>query len=479
MQILFVTSEMSPLAKTGGLGDVAAALPAALRAQGIDARVILPGYPAALATAAHFAPVVQDLALPGGHRATIRLGTGPGEVPLYLIDAPSLYDRPGGPYGPPGGGDWSDNHLRFAALGFAAAEIGREGAAGWRPDIVHCHDWQAGLAPAYLQLAGTHRPATIMTIHNLAYQGQFSPHLYGELGLPYGMYAIEGIEYYGGIGFLKAGLYYADRLTTVSPTYAREIQSSDQGMGVEGLLRARSAVLTGIINGIDTALWDPATDPHLPATYDPANLRGKALDKAELRAALGLAPVPGAPLFGIVSRLTWQKGVDLVCGALSALGETGAQLVVLGSGDGDLESALADAAARHPDRVAVRIGFDEGLAHRIQAGCDSILVPSRWEPCGLTQLSALRYGALPLVRRAGGLADTVTDVGTRGGTGFVFEHAYIADLEDALRRVAASFPRRATWRAAQRRAMAQDVSWAEPAKSYTALYADAIAARAA
>ncbi len=479
MQVLFATSEMAPLAKTGGLGDVAGALPQALRAAGADARVILPGYREVLAAARHFAPVAAGLALPGGHYATIRLGTGPGGVPLYVIEAPTLYDRPGGLYGPPGGGDWPDNHVRFAALGFAAAAIGRDGAAGWRPDVVHCHDWQAGLAPAYLQLAGADRPATVMTIHNLAYQGQFSPHLFGELGLPYGMYGIDGVEYYGGIGYLKAGLYYADRLTTVSPTYAREIQSADQGMGLDGLLRARAGVLTGIVNGIDTAIWDPANDPHLPASYDPANLRGKARDKAELRGELGLAPAPGVPLFGIVSRLTWQKGVDLVCGALPALVQTGAQLAVLGSGDGDFESALADAAAQNPGSVAVRIGFDEGLAHRIQAGADVILVPSRWEPCGLTQLSALRYGALPLVRRAGGLADTVMDVGDRGGTGFMFDHAFVPDLDAAIRRAAGFFPRRPLWRATQRRAMAKDVSWAEPAKKYAALYADALAARAA
>ena len=479
MQVLFVTSELAPLVKTGGLGDVAAALPVALRAAGVDARVILPGYPAALAVARHFAPVATGLALPGGHHGTIRLGIGPGDVPLYLVDAPSLFDRPGGPYGPPDGGDWPDNHLRFAALGFAAAAIGREGAAGWRPDIVHCHDWQAGLAPAYLQLAGAHRPATVMTIHNLAYQGQFSPHLFGELGLPYGMYGIDGVEYYGGIGYLKAGLHYADRLTTVSPTYAQEIQTAEQGMGLDGLLRARASLLTGIINGIDTALWDPAQDPHLPVRYSADNIRGKARDKAELRAELGLDPVPGAPVFEIVSRLTWQKGVDLVCGALGALEQAGAQLAVLGSGDGDLEVALTDAATHHPDRVAVRIGFDEGLAHRIQAGADLILVPSRWEPCGLTQLSAMRYGALPLVRRAGGLADTVTDLTDREGTGFVFDHAFVPDLDAAIRRAAAQFPRRAAWRAAQRRAMAQDVSWAEPAKRYAALYDETLAARTA
>lgn len=479
MRVLFVTSELAPLAKTGGLGDVAAALPAALRAAGVDARVILPGYPAALAGAGHFAPAVPGIALPGGHHGTIRLGTGPAEVPLYLLDAPSLFDRHGGLYGPPGGGDWPDNHVRFAALGFAAAAIGRDGAAGWRPDVVHCHDWQAGLAPAYLELAGRGRTATVMTIHNLAYQGQFSPHLFGALGLPEAMYSIDGVEYYGGIGFLKAGLYYADRLTTVSPTYAEEIQTAEQGMGLDGLLRTRAGVLTGIINGIDTAIWDPAQDPFLPAPYGPANLRGKSFDKAELRSELGLAPIPGAPLFGIVSRLTWQKGVDLVCGAFPALERAGAQLVVLGSGDGDLEASLADAAAQRPGRVAVRIGFDEGLAHRIQAGADVVLVPSRWEPCGLTQLSALRYGALPLVRRAGGLADTVTDLADRGGTGFLFDHAFVADLDIAIRRAASHYPRRAAWRAAQRRAMARDVSWAEPARRYAALYRDAIAARAA
>ncbi len=216
-------------------------------------------------------------------------------MPLYVIDAPTLYDRPGGPYGPPGGGDWPDNHLRFAALGFAAARLGRDGAAGWRPDVVHCHDWQAGLAPAYLQIAGAPRPATVMTIHNLAYQGQFSPHLYGALGLPDGMYGIDGVEYYGGIGFLKAGLYYADRLTTVSPTYAREIQSADQGMGLDGLLRARANVLTGIVNGIDTAIWDPADDPLCRRPMGRASCAARRATRPSCATSWGSRPCPARP----------------------------------------------------------------------------------------------------------------------------------------------------------------------------------------
>jgi starch synthase len=335
----------------------------------------------------------------------------------------------------------------------------------WRPDIVHGNDWQSGLAAAYLALAGRPRPATVFTIHNLAFQGLFPASVMAELDLPPASFAIEGLEYYGQVSFLKAALWYADKLTTVSPTYAEEIQAEPLGFGLQGLLHGRADDLVGILNGVDTAAWDPATDPHLPVRYDAKRLGTKARAKEGLRRELGLGDAPG-PLAVAITRLTEQKGMDLVLAALPALLAAGGQLALLGAGDGALEAAFAAAARQSPGRVAVRFGYDEKLAHRLQGGGDVVLVPSRFEPCGLTQMYGLRYGTLPLVRRTGGLADTVRD----GETGFVFDAATPAAFAEAWRRAAAAFADRNRWRAMQRRAMRVDVSWRGSAERYLALY---------
>ena len=471
MKVLAAASEVFPLVKTGGLADVMGALPAALAKQGLEARTLLPGYPAVLAALQAAEPVHAYPALHGG-AARILAGHAAG-LDLFVLDAPHLYDRPGNPYTGPDGRDWPDNPQRFAALARAAADIGLGAVPGWVPGAVHCHDWQTGLAPAYLALAGGARPRTVMTIHNLAFTGQVPMALWRELGLPPEALGTDGVEFYGAIGFMKAGLYYADAITTVSPTYAAEIQTPAFGCGFDGLLRARSTALHGILNGLDTAVWDPWTDQHLPARFRKGHLRNRAKCKAALQAGLGLRADPAAPLFGLVSRLTGQKGLDLVLDALPTLRELGGQLAVVGSGDAALEQGLRAAAAAHPGQVAAVIGFDEALSHQVMAGSDAILVPSRFEPCGLTQLAALRYGALPVVSRVGGLADTVIDANEaaiRSGvaTGVVGE-ASSDGLRRSLARTAALWRDAAAWGQAQRAGMAAELGWAGAAGQYAAL----------
>jgi starch synthase len=464
MKVLFVTPEALPFVKTGGLGDVAAALPAALAGLGVDVRLLVPGYPAVLDGLAGARPVAELTGLPGQvGAARLLAGASPGGAPVYAIDCAALYARPGNPYLGPDGADWPDNYRRFGTLGRVAADWPVQ---GWRPDIVHCNDWQSGLAPAYLALAGLlPRPGTVFTIHNLAFQGLFPPRVMAELGLPPASFSVQGLEYYGQVGFLKAGLWYADKLTTVSPAYAREIQEEPLGFGLQGLLHGRADDLVGILNGVDTAVWDPGRDPHLPVRYTAQRLERKADAKQALRRALGLGDMPG-PLAVAVTRLTEQKGMDLVLAALPRLLASGAQLALLGSGDAALEAAFAEAARRAPGQLAVRLGYDEPLSHQLQGGGDIVLVPSRFEPCGLTQMYGLRYGTLPLVRRTGGLADTVRD----GETGFVFEAATPDAFADAWRRAAAAFADAALWRRMQRRAMTVDVSWKSSAERYLTLY---------
>lgn len=461
-----MTPEAYPLVKTGGLGDVSAALPSALRQLGVDVRLLLPGLPAVLGGLARLRTVSALGNLPGGFAGRLLRGEAPSGVPVYAVDVPLLYDRPGNPYLDADGLDWPDNHFRFAAL--AAASRGTLGR--WRPDIVHGQDWQAGLAPAYLALGGSPRAGTILTIHNMAYQGLFPAETLGPLQLPPESFSIDGVEYWGKVGFLKAGLFYADRITTVSPTYAREIQGPEEGMGLEGLLAARAGDLTGILNGVDYTVWDPATDPALPARYGPADLAGKAECKAALQQELGLAPGPARPLFIVISRLTPQKGLDLVHGIAERIVERGGQLAVLGTGDTALEVGFRSVAQSRPRDIAVTIGYDEALAHRLQGGGDAILVPSRSEPCGLTQLYGLRYGTLPLVRRTGGLADSVVDADSTVGTGFVFGPPTADALWEAVERAFRLYADPVPWRETQGRAMAQDFSWAKSARQYLALY---------
>jgi starch synthase len=476
MRILHAAAEIYPWVKTGGLGDVIAALPPALAAAGADVRLVLPGFTALLDAVA-----LRDaarLATPFAYeRVRIALAQLPDSgVAVYLVDHPAFYDRPGTPYQAPDGGEWGDNHRRFALLGWAAAALAQGADRQWRPQILHCHDWHTGLAPAYLRAANA-AVLSVFTVHNLAYQGFFPAGAFADLALPADFFSINGIEYYGGLSFLKAGLYYADRLTTVSPTYAREIQTPDFGMNIDGLLRARSNALTGILNGVDSEIWSPEKDALLPRRYGVAGAdRGKAAAKAELVRRFALAD-GGGPLYGAVTRLTWQKGMDLLLAALPGLVAAGGRLVLLGSGDGGLAAGFNAAGAAHAGQVGVEIGYDEALSHLIVAGSDAILVPSRFEPCGLTQLYALRYGALPVVRRTGGLADTVVDsnavtLADGSATGFAFDDGTPDGLLSGVQRAAELWGDRAAWRRVMRQAMTRDFSWAAAARKYLALYGE-------
>ena len=475
IRALSVVSEAFPLVKTGGLADVAGALPAALAATGVDVRTLIPGYPAVLA-ALTGAETVLERELFGGPARV--LAGGARGLAVFAIDAPHLYDRPGNPYVAPNGSEWPDNPQRFAGLARVAADIGLGAVPSFAPDIVHAHDWQGGLAPAYLHYEGaSRRPGTVMTIHNLAFQGQVPASLLAELGLPDGSYTMDGVEYYQSIGMLKAGLRFADRITTVSPTYAAEITTGG-GMGLDGLLAARAPALSGIVNGIDTDVWDPATDTLIAARYDAAWIGHRADNKRALAARMGIDGETRL-LFGVISRLTTQKGIDLVLEAVPALLAHDACLVVLGTGDADLQDGLLAAAAANPRRIGVYVGFDETLAHLMQAGCDALLVPSRFEPCGLTQLCALRYGAVPVVSRRGGLSDTVIDanfaaVGAGVATGIQFEPVTQAGLAGAIGRTARLWSETLIWRAMQEAGMRADVGWAAPARAYAALYRDLV-----
>jgi starch synthase len=481
VHVLSIASEVYPLVKTGGLADVVSALPLALAREGIATHTLVPGYPAVI-DALRKAEAVHTFAHLHGGPARLLVAHIAG-LDLLALDAPHLYARPGNPYLGPDGKEWPDNALRFAALAACAAAIARGVVAGFAPDVVHAHDWQAGLVPALLHYSGAPRPGTVMTVHNLSFQGQYPRELLATIGLPPHAYAIDGVEYHGTIGYLKAGLALADRITTVSPTYAAEIRTREGGMGLDGLLRQRAGVLTGIVNGIDDHVWNPAADTHLAAHFDAKHLARRAPNKAALQARLGLDVEPATIVFGVVSRLTLQKGMDLLLDALPGMTDTGAQLAVLGTGEKAFEQGFAAAARRHPGRVAAVIGYDEALAHLVQGGADALLVPSRFEPCGLTQLCALRYGAIPVVARVGGLADTVVDandvaLAARAGTGIQFAPVTRERLELAIGRATELWHNRAVWRRLQSRAMATDVGWSRPAKKYAALFRELAASRA-
>jgi starch synthase len=473
LPVLAVASELYPLVKTGGLADVAGALPRALAGEGVAMRSLIPGYPAVLAAAPEARPLHGFADLFGGPARLLQT-SAVGDLDLLLLDAPHLYDRPGGPYQSPDGIDWLDNAQRFAALAWAAREIAFGALGDWRPDIVHAHDWHTGLVPAYLSLAGQSRPATVFTVHNMAFQGRYPAGLLADLRLPPESWSTNGVEYYGAIGFLKAGLHYADWLTTVSPTYAREIQTPTLGMGLDGLLRARADRLTGIVNGIDDGLWDPATDSHLAANYKAGRLPARAKNKMAVRRRFGL-DADDSLLFCVVSRLTAQKGIDLLLEALPRLVQLGGQLALLGSGDAALEAGIADAARGHPGRAGCFFGHDEPLAHLLQGGADAIIIPSRFEPCGLTQLYALRYGTVPIVARVGGLADTVIDANEAAlsdgvATGIQFGADSIGSLVDALKRAATLYRDGSRWEALQRRGMSRKLGWNTRARDYAEIY---------
>lgn len=480
IRVLAVASEIYPIIKTGGLADVTGALPSALTAHGVDMRTLVPGYPSVIRALPDAGELLRWPDFFGG---PIRvLGGARDGFDLFVLDAPHLFDRPGNPYLTPEGHDWPDNGLRFAALSRMAAEIGLGAIPSFVPDIVHAHDWQAGLAPAYLHYADRPRPGTVMTIHNMAYQGKFSYEMLGPFGLPPGSFNIHGVEYYGSISLLKAGLQFADRITTVSPTYAREIQSDEGGMGLGGLLRERSGVLSGILNGIDTSVWNPETDTHIAYRFSAEDLPFRAANKAALQRQFNLDPSPDSLLLGVISRLSWQKGLDLLLQNIPTILGEGMQLALLGSGDADLQDGYQAAARAHPGRIAAVIGYDEILAHLVQAGSDALVVPSRFEPCGLTQLCALRYGAVPIVARVGGLEDTVVDIGEAdssgsAATGFKFGPVTSDNLGAALRKANIAFHDHLTWRRLQQSGMTTDVSWRNRAGQYAALYRDIIVSR--
>ncbi|MBA1156463.1 glycogen synthase GlgA [Microvirga mediterraneensis] len=473
LNVLSVASEVYPIIKTGGLADVAGALPSALAEEGVTVVTLVPGYRAVLNALENAETLHHYSAFFGG--AARLLSGRAGGLDLFVIDAPHLFERPGSPYLAPNGRDWPDNARRFAALGRAAADIGQGLAPGFMPDIVHAHDWQAGLAPVYLSLTGQPRPGTVFTIHNIAFQGIFPADLLFELGLPASVFTVDGVEYYGQIGFLKGGLQLADRITTVSPTYAKEIQTPEGGMGLDGLLRARSGIVSGILNGIDDTVWDPATDQHLALTYDRDSLERRAINKRALQERLGLNPDPDALLFGVVSRLSEQKGLDLVLAGLARLLAGGAQLALLGAGDRALEESFQTARIVYPGQVGCVIGYDEKLAHQIQGGSDALLVPSRFEPCGLTQLCAMRYGSIPVVSRVGGLADTIIDanemaIATGAATGFQFGPTTFGAALDAIDRVKHLWRDKDAWHRLQVNGMGADLSWRRPARQYADLY---------
>jgi starch synthase len=477
--VLFVTSEAFPLAKTGGLADVCGALPAALARLGADLCIMLPGYPKALDDVLD-KRVLCDL--PNfGEGETCRLVGG--RMPdsgcrAILFDCPALFQRDGGLYQDGGGNDWPDNWRRFAEFSRAAAAVAMgDTSLRWRPAVVHANDWHLGLLPAYLHFRAGPRPKTVFTAHNLAFQGNFPIDVFASLGLPDAALSADGLEFYGKVSFLKAGLRYSDRLTTVSPNYAREIMSPEHGCGMDGLLRARADDLVGILNGVDYGVWDPATDRALPSAYDADDPSGKAACKGALRAEVGLADDNDAPLLIYVNRLTHQKMADVVLEALPGVLANGAQLIVHGQGDHELEEGFAAVAKRFPGRVKVDIGYRESLAHRMNAGADLSLTPSRFEPCGLTTMYAMRYGALPVTRAVGGLADTVQDAdadtaATCEGTGFLFANATLNDLQRCTQRALDRYGQKEAWQRIRRSAMKQDFGWERSARRYLELYAD-------
>ncbi len=486
MKVLYVCSELYPFLKTGGLADVSAGLPPALTQLGCDVRMLLPAFPA---IAKHATAQVAIGALPHGNTpwgktpalppSDVARTELPGwHTPVYLLRAPSLLDRSGNPYLGPDGTDWPDNAQRFAALSWAGACLGQGLDPDWVPDVIHCHDWHTGLVPAYLQAFRDHghaTPATVFSIHNLAYQGLFPYDAFATLGLPDAYFGMHGVEYFGQLSFMKAALQFSDRLTTVSPGYAREILGETQGCGLDGLLRERAHLLSGILNGVDYQIWSPEADPLLPKPFDAKRLAGKKAVKKKLQTLLGLEPRADALVFGVVSRLSTQKGLHLLPPVLERMVHSGGQLALLGEGDHALEQALRDAAQQYPGQVGLRIGYDEATAHTVLGGSDVVLVPSAFEPCGLTQLYGLRYGTLPLVRRVGGLADTVVDCNAetqaaKTATGFVFDDLTAEALHTTMQRAFALYQDPTAWKVVQRRAMAMQFDWASSARHYCDLY---------
>lgn len=480
MRVLFVTSEAYPLAKTGGLADVSRALPMALAGRGVDVRLLLPAYPRALTRIERPHVVATLPPILGVDDAVLLAGKLPdADLPVYLVDSPSLYQRPGGLYQDETGQEWPDNAKRFAFLAHVGALIAMdEVKLAWTPDIVHANDWHVGLLPLILRDRPAPRPSSVFTTHNMAFQGNFPPEVLPDIGIPERYFTDGSIEFWGRVSYLKAGLLFADRVTTVSPNYAKEILTPEYGFGMEGVLQARGDKFSGILNGIDPTLWDPSIDAHLAQTYWVGDIAGKRACKLALQREVGLPVDADTPLIGFVSRLTHQKMADVIVESIPWIAEQKAQFVLVGEGDPALEKAFVAAQGKYPDHVSVYIGYGEPLAHRLQAGSDILLAPARFEPCGLTQLYALRYGTIPVVRRTGGLADTVADatketVAGRTATGFVFDNPDLSELTDALARALALYREPLSWRRMQLYAMAQNYSWDASAARYLDLYREA------
>lgn len=474
--ILFASSEAHPLAKTGGLADVSASLPLALRQTGIDVQLILPGYRHTLEQLDSYHEVTAFRVHGSSEPVRLLRTTFPAsDLPLWLVAHDGMFNRDAGLYQGPDGNDWSDNDQRFALFCRAVVELATGRAvSGWQADLVHCHDWQTGLIPALLSLE-TAPPATLFTIHNLAYQGLFPLDRLGPLGLPPHFGQLESLEFHGHLSFIKGGLVYADQITTVSPTYAREICTPAFGYGLEGLLEHRKDALTGILNGIDYDYWNPAHDPLIAQPYDAQSLKQKRINKRSVQRHFHLSETVDTPLLAFVGRMVDQKGIDLILDALPLLLSHNIQCVILGSGDPRFEHAFNELHSHYHERLGVYIGYNEGLAHQIEAGADIFLMPSRFEPCGLNQLYSLRYGTVPVVRRTGGLADTVVDADETArkagtATGFVFDQANRDALLEATERALALYPRPRLWRALQASGMRKDFSWAHSAQLYIGLY---------
>ncbi|MEP1206258.1 MAG: glycogen synthase GlgA [Rhizobiaceae bacterium] len=479
MKVLYVASECAPFVKTGGLADVVGAVPKALAELGVEVKIVLPAYPALRELANHGHVVAGSDDLFGGPAQLISVQAE--GLDLLLLAAAHLYDRPGSIYLDENGQDWHDNHLRYGALCKMAAQVAIDGMEDWKPSIVHIHDWQAGMVPLLIKLAERHdAPRCVTTIHNIAFQGLFDWTTRDLFNIPDHLFTHEGAEYYGKLGFLKSALAFTDKITTVSPTYARELLTHEFGMGLEGLLQQRQGDLVGILNGIDTDIWNPQTDPALPAPYSARNRVNKPKSRDALETRFALEADPASPLFCVISRLTEQKGLDLLLDALPHLVESGGRLALLGSGSAELEHGFRQAAEQFPGRIGVEIGYDEQLSHLMQGGSDAILVPSRFEPCGLTQLYGLRYGTLPVVAETGGLADTVIDASdenlkAKTATGIQMQPGSLDALKEAIERACALFARPKVWKTMVGTAMRTPVGWQQSAPRYMELYQSLLA----
>jgi starch synthase len=484
MNILFASAEAHPLIKTGGLADVAGSLPRAIRKLKHDIRLILPAYQQILKRPGNFT-LAAHLELEGVNQPVrILSGRLPGStVTLYLVDSPEHFDREGNPYSMKKGSVWPDNAERFTVFCRAIQAVAMDTAGlEWRPELVHCNDWQTALVPPLLA-AEDDRPATVFTIHNLAYQGLYDWKIFRKLKLPAHFWSMESMEFHNQFSFIKGGLVFADWLTTVSPTYAKEIQTSEFGYGLQGLIGHRKDTLTGIVNGVDYSVWNPGRDLNIPVQYNHRCLFHKTENKCALQEHFSLPVDNSVPLFSVISRLVEQKGIDLIMDIVPDLVKQNAQLIVLGSGDGQLETAIRKMAGKYPRNIGIFIGYDEALSHQIEAGADIFLMPSRFEPCGLNQIYSQRYGTVPIVRHTGGLVDTVTDttpetLENKTATGFSFQAATPAALWEAVERALNYYREPDTWTQIVSAGMKQDFSWKRSAELYIELYETVLAQHA-